>query len=126
MNPDVPSYPSPLEVGDEALVTGTLCVTNSSGGTTIIRHAGMTCRVTKSFWDYECGWRFHGTPVNQGDVGELRRQGTTGIDPEVYRERYPNNPDLHTSAVEAARTFDPGRVFFSEHDVAPSPKPGPA
>ncbi len=126
MNPDRPSYPCPLDLGEEALVTGTLCVTNSSGGTTIVEHAGMTCRVTKSFWDYECGWRFHGTLVDPADLEEVRRQGTTGIDPEAYREKYPANPELYTSAVEAARSFDPGHIYFSEHDVAPSLKLGPA
>ena len=121
MDPDTPSYQNPVEVGQEIVVTGTLAVTNSAGGTTIVKHDGILCRVTKAFWDYECGWRYHGTPVDESDLTEIRRQGTADIDLESLRLKYPEATELHDRAAAAQRNFDPAKIYFSEHDVALAP-----
>lgn len=115
------AYECPIAVGDEVLVTGTLAVTNSSGGTTIVEHAGTTCRVTKTMWDYECGWRFHGVPVDVEAVREIRRQAVTGYDPDWYRVNRPGDAQSLAHAEAAQAAFDPSKVFFSEHDVTPVP-----
>lgn len=124
-----PEYPSPVEVGETVFVSGTLCNTNTSGGTTILEHSGATCVVTKSFWDYETGWRFHGRVVDEANVQSFREQSTTRFTPEYYKEKYPTSPSLYEDAKKASEAFDPGYVYFSEHDLAPKPaaanSPGP-
>lgn len=123
---DTPSYPSPCNIGDEVTVSGTLCVTNSVGGTTILEHDGtVTVKVTKAFWDYETGWRFHGKVAPGPVVDEFRRQATSRYTAEDYRRMYPGNPELATTAEKAAHDFDPSKLYFSEHDIvrAPSARP---
>jgi hypothetical protein len=112
-----PEYPSPAEVGKAVMVAGTLCTNNSSGGTEILKHNGTQCIVTKAFWDYETGWRYHGHVEDTAAIEAFREQATTGLTPESYREKYPNNPDLYERAKKAAKEFDPGYVYFSEHDL---------
>ncbi|MCS4089264.1 hypothetical protein [Rhizobium sp. BK176] len=111
-------YPSPAALGESVLVTGTLCTNNTSGGTAILEHAGTQCVVTKAFWDYETGWRYHGRVDDAAALDAFREQATTRFTPESYREKYPNNPDLYERAKKAADEFDPGYVYFSEHDLA--------
>ncbi|MBY3433616.1 hypothetical protein HFN89_05585 [Rhizobium laguerreae] len=112
-----PEYPSPAEVGESVLVTGTLCTSNTSGGTEILKHNGTPCVVTKAFWDYETGWRYHGRVEDAAALEVFRAQATTAFTPEHYLKEYPNNPDLYERAKKAAKDFDPGHVYFSEHDL---------
>lgn len=112
-----PEYPSPAELGESVLVTGTLCTNNTSGGTEILKHNGTQCVVTKAFWDYETGWRYHGRVEDAAALKTFREQATTGFTPDHYREKYPNNPDLYERAKKASEDFDPGYVYFSEHDL---------
>lgn len=121
---EMPDYPSPVEVGDTVTVHGTLCTNNSVGGTEILEHDGIECRVTKAFWDYETGWRFHGRVVDPAAVEDFRVQATSEFTPEFYREKYPNQPEHYERVKVAFENFDPGHVYFSEHDLAPRPKPG--
>lgn len=116
-----PEYPSPAEVGEVVVVTGTLCNKNDVGGTTILEHDGVSCIVTKSFWDYETGWRFHGRVEDAAAAEVFRQQATTGFKPEEYREKYPANPKLYEDVKKAAEEFDPAYVYFSEHDFARRP-----
>jgi len=120
---DEPDYPAPCRVGETVLVTGTLCSTNSVGGTEMLQHGGTECVVRKAFWDYETGWRFHGRVVDEAATEEFRRQATCEFTPDHYREKYPTQPQLYERVKAAHDAFDPGYVFFSEHDLAPSPKP---
>lgn len=116
-NAQTPAYSSPLKVGDRAMVTGLLCLTNSLGGTAMVENANMPCTVTKAFWDYETGWRFHGTPTEASDVERLRAVGTTEIGPDWYRKNMPNDSTGLALAVKSLEEFDPTKVFFSEHDI---------
>ena len=120
-NEFTPAYESPVEVSDEVLVTGTVCATNDVGGTCILKHDGLSCRVTKKFWDYETGWRYHGVALDESAVAEIRRQATTEFTPAHYREKYPDASELIESAERAFAAFDPSKVYFSEHDFAPAP-----
>lgn len=115
---DHPSYPSPVNVGDRVVVSGTISIINTSGGTTVLDHDGVECQVTKAFWDYEAGWRYHGRVLNVDATDSFREQGDTGIAPEVYREKYPARLDLYKSALTAAETYDPGYVYFCEFDIS--------
>ncbi len=59
---DEPDYPSPYvanpQTGDMVLVSG-YAYTNESGGTAL--HKGTAkVKLTKGWWDYETGWRYHG------------------------------------------------------------------
>lgn len=116
---DEPDYPAPCNDGDTVLVTGTLCNSNSNGGTTILQHGGTECVVTKSFWDYETGWRFHGRVADEEAADDFRRQSTSEYTPEYYREKYPDQPEHYERVKAANEAFDPGYVYFSEHDLAP-------
>ncbi|MCZ7861043.1 hypothetical protein O9X98_06455 [Agrobacterium salinitolerans] len=120
---ETPEYPSPAEVGEAVVVTGTLCNTNSAGGTTILKHDGVRCVVTKAFWDYETGWHYHGRVEGEADVEAFRAQSTSVFTPGHFKEKFPNNPNLYEEAVKACETFDPGYVYFSEHDFARKPTP---
>lgn len=113
---DMPTHPAPAEVNDEVLVTGTLCAHNDVGGTEILKHAGVMVRVTRSFWDYETGWRFVGKIDDESIVALVRQQATTGIDVEDYRTKYPTAVELIASAEKARAEFDPSVVYFSEGD----------
>jgi hypothetical protein len=119
-----PEYPSPISDGNVVTVHGTLCNTNSCGGTTILKHDGVECQVTKSFWDYETGWGYHGRVVDPDLVEDFRAQSWSDLDPEYYREKYPNQPEHYEGVKAAHEKFDPGYVYFSEHDLAPRPKYG--
>ncbi|NTF23490.1 hypothetical protein G6L37_34535 [Agrobacterium rubi] len=92
---DEPEYPAPCAVGDVVNVTGTFCNSNSVGGTEILEHAGTDCVVTKSFWDYKAGWRFHGRVVEEDAIEDFRRQATAEFGAEQYREKYPNQPEQY-------------------------------
>jgi len=122
---DTPDYPSPVAVGDTVTVSGTLTTRNSVGGTETLEHAGTECTVTKAFWDYEAGWRYHGRVADTAATEEFRRQATCEFTPESYRELYPNQPHLYERAKSALEKFDPGYVFFSEHDLARDHAPAP-
>jgi len=121
---EAPEYPSPYAVGETVSVAGTLVTNSSVGGTVLLEHDGVECTITKAFWDYEVGWRYHGTVIDRELVEAFRVQATSEFTPEDYREKYPNNPDLYESAVAAAAKFDPSYVYFCEHDVSPAPVPG--
>jgi hypothetical protein len=114
-------YTCPCKEGEEIQVSGTLCVTNDVGGTTILDlPEELTVTVTKAFWDYETGWRFHGRA--SGPVLEvIRQQATTGYTADHYREKYPGNPQLAIDAEKAAREFDPSKIYFSEFDIVRAP-----
>lgn len=122
--PTEPDYPAPFAVGDEVDVSGTLATTNSAGGTEIIRHSGVRCRITKAWWDYETGWRYRGTPLDPKDVSEIRQQATSEYGPAWYRKNRPEDLEGLRRSIEAERAFDPSNVGFSEHDIArPGPRP---
>ncbi len=123
---DEPAYPSPLKVGDEAMVYGTIAVDNDVGGTCLVEHdgSGVAVVVTKAFWDYETGWNFHGTVASKEALDEIRRQATTGYEPEHYRQYEKVNPGIVAQTEEARRAFDPSTLKFSEHDIRP-PAPRP-
>jgi hypothetical protein len=53
---ETPDYPSPAGVGAKVRVKG-YCYTNPFGGTEICDRSAVV-RITKSWWDYECGWRY--------------------------------------------------------------------
>lgn len=119
---ETPEYESPADVGDSVLVTGTLCTNNSVGGTEILEHEETTCVVTKKFWDYETGWRYHGRVVDDASIESFRAQSTSEFTPDDYREKYPDQLHLYESAKAALEKFDPSYVYFSEHDLAARPK----
>lgn len=109
-----PAYPCPVAVGDEVVVTGLLCGKYEVGGTLILDgFTNKACVVTRSFWDYETGWRFVGRLVDEADIQAVRQLGTTGRTAEEYRERYPANPDLAESTAKALSEYDPAVVYFS-------------
>lgn len=83
----------------------------------MVRNANIMCLVTKAFWDYETGWRYHGTPVEASDVEKLRVIGTTKYTPDWYRENRPGDDDGLRNAETGLRNYNPAKVFFSEHDV---------
>lgn len=113
-----PEYPSLASVGQRVrLKPGTLYFNNDVGGTSDLAHDGCFVEVTKSFWDYETGWRYHGRILDPALIERVRQAGTTGYTPEHYAEHYPNNPKLAEDARRARDVFDPTRVYFSEHEV---------
>lgn len=118
-----PEYPSPAEVGDTVTVTGTLTTVNSSGGTESLKHDGVECVVTKAFWDYEAGWRFHGRVVDEAKLEDFRAQATSEYTPDYWKEKYPDQPHHYERSKAALESFDPGYVYFSEHSLAPSLAP---
>jgi hypothetical protein len=118
-----PEYPSPVAVGDTVTI-GRVSATNDVGGTLLLDDMkDVEAVVTKAFWDYECGWRYHGKLVNEADVEAVRASGTTEWTPEHYKEKFPGIPDLVESVTKAKAEFDPSKVYFSEHEL---PKPAPA
>ncbi|MGY3582323.1 hypothetical protein ACVIGB_000753 [Bradyrhizobium sp. USDA 4341] len=124
MNHENPSYESPASDGDRVILSssGTVCTSYDSGGTCILDLDGedFEVTVTKAFWDYETGWRFHGRaegPI----VEEFRRQATSGYTPAHYRKEYANAPELAADAERAFREFDPAKLYFSEFDLKPGP-----
>lgn len=116
-NENIPAHPSPLKVGDCVLVTGLLYLTNSRGGTEMLRDANIPCTVTKAFWDYETGWIYHGTPTETSDVERLRALGTSEFGPDWQRKNHPNDAAGLAHAVKALAEFDPTKVVFWEHDI---------
>ena len=120
---DLPEYDSPWAVGDPVNVVGTLAVTNTSGGTAVIRQAGVECEITKSFWDYEVGWSYWGRVPEGAALEAIREQATTQHGPDFYRANYPANPEMAERAEKSIAAFDPSIVFFTEHDIAPRPAP---
>ena len=112
-------YPCEFDIGDQVFVTGDLSTHNTVGGTEVLKHGGVECVITKSFWDYEAGWRFFGRVVDEGDVDDFRGQATSRFTADDYKEKYPKNPNLYITAVAALKTFDPSLVYFSEHDIGP-------
>jgi hypothetical protein len=124
MDYEAPSYDSPASVGDLVILaaSATVCTSYDSGGTCILDLDGkeLEVTVTKAFWDYETGWRFHGRaegPI----VEEFRRQATSGYTPEHYRKEFANAPELAADAERAFREFDPAKVYFSEFDLKLQP-----
>ena len=119
-NYDDPSHECPIEVGDTVMVRGTISATNDCGGTKILKlpRTPIACVVTKRYWDHETGWRFHGRVVDLEIVENFRVQTTKGFTADHYREKYPNNPEIAENAAKAARDYDPGKVYFSERDLA--------
>lgn len=99
MDENEPTHPSKLSVGDLATVTGLLCAKSDVGGTVVIKHSGMTCQVTRMFFDYEVGWRYVGKPVSPKDRAHVRNQAFTG----------------HACGRGGPRLD--ATVYFSEHDV---------
>jgi hypothetical protein len=121
---DSPDYASPCEIGDVVMVTGTLCTSYTNGGTAILKHSGTECEVTKSFWDYETGWGFHGRVVDPATVEDFRAQSASSLTAEQFLEKHPNDRKHFEDILKANEKYDPGYVYFSEHDLAPRPKPG--
>lgn len=120
MNPEQPSHPAPFDVGDLVAAHGLLAFRNSAGGTGTLqlgRDDAMLCRVTKAFWDYECGWRYHATLVAERDVARIRLAGTSAYGPDWYRANRPGDQVALAEARQALATFDPRHVFFSERDA---------
>lgn len=60
---DVPNYPSPFKLGQKLNLKSHWF--NQKGGGTV-EGGAIAITVSKFFWDYECGWRFHGKPVTKG------------------------------------------------------------
>lgn len=124
MDHETPSYESPANVGDRVTLaaSGTVCTSYDSGGTCILNLGGndLEVTVTKAFWDYETGWRFHGRAEGPF-VEEFRRQATSGYTAEHYRKEYANAPELAADTERAFREFDPAKVYFSEFDLNPQP-----
>lgn len=114
-----PSHRSPVSVGDEVNIVGMLCASNSSGGTEILKHDGIQCRVTKVMWDYETGWRYHGTPVDPAGLELVRTQTQSQYDPDWYRQNRPDDAEGLARAVAALEKYDPSKVYFSEFDLEP-------
>jgi hypothetical protein len=112
-----PKHGCPVEVGARVRVVGTLCLTNTVGGTEAIRGAGMECVVTKAFWDHETGWRFWGSPLEAADLETLRERGTSAFTPDWYRANRPTDAAGLAIAEAAVAAFDPSKVYFSEHDI---------
>lgn len=121
----VAEYSSPLAVGDEIEVHGRLSIVNDVGGTSEIEHAGTKVRVVSRRWDDETGWRFTGQLVDDEAIAAARSAGTSEYDADHYRRNYPDQPHLAESSEKAAASFDPSRVFFSEHDIEPKPRAAP-
>lgn len=128
MNPEEPSHPAPFDVGDTVAVHGLLAFSNSSGGTgtmQLTKAAPMLCRVTKSLWDYETGWRYHAEPVADEDIERVRRAGTTQFNPDWYRANRPDDAAALARSIEAEAAFNPSKVFVSEHDATLTEKAEP-
>lgn len=121
MEPYTPSRSAPFDVGDAVFVHGLLAFRSTAGGTETLqlsRNRPIRCRVTKSWWDYETGWRYHGEPLDEEGVERIRRKGTVDIGPDWYRENRPDDKEGLAQAEAALAAFDPRRVFFSEWDAA--------
>lgn len=99
MDIDEPTHPSPFAIGEDVEVTGLICAKNDVGGTTVVKHAGMTCKVTRAFFDYEVGWRFVAMPTSPADRRLVRSQCATG------HACGRGGPKLDAT------------VYFSEHDA---------
>lgn len=110
-----PDYPCCAETGEIVVVTETVCIRNDVGGTTILEgEDSWRIEVIKSFWDYECGWRFHGRLLDDKQVESARQQGTTGYGPKDYER----NPEHAAEVAEAQENFDPSYCYFSEFNIA--------
>jgi len=49
------------EVGDRVKIKG-YSYDNKHGGTEIVNEEIIDCEIVHAFYDYECGWRYWGTP----------------------------------------------------------------
>jgi len=56
------------EVGD-VVEAREYAYSNKSGGTEIVNEK-ITCRISKAWHDYECGWRYHAIPMDKLDIPE--------------------------------------------------------
>lgn len=70
------------EVGDVVKVKD-LAFDNDMGGTAILDGADMTAKITKKFYDEECGWRCVGELVQTDEVARLRKLGATEFKPKM-------------------------------------------
>lgn len=111
----------PASIGDIVDVIGTVCVTNSVGGTTLLKHGGIRCEIVARFYDEEIGWIYHARVNDESAVEDFRRQSTSQFTPEHYRQNYPHNPQLYEGALKASKAYDPSRIHFTEHDLALAP-----
>lgn len=115
---DTPSHPCPLKVGDVVEIPGMICGNYDVGGTVIFEHEeAWQAEVTKAWWDYETGWRFHGRLTDPALVEAVRSQAVTGRTADEYREKYPSAPDLILSTEKALIEFDPTKVYFDEFSL---------
>ena len=57
MSWDSPEYANPYPVGSVVKVKS-YCFNNKAGGTEMVNESAL-CKITKAWWDYECGWRYH-------------------------------------------------------------------
>ena len=90
------------EVGDVVIVKW-VAFSNDMGGTEMIEKGiRFKVEVTKSWYDYETGQRYHGRLLEAKDVARVRREGTTGHADQRPADRGP---------------WDPSVVYFGSHDV---------
>jgi hypothetical protein len=57
---DYPDYDNPVPVGKVVNLTEH-CYDNKFGGTEL--GGAIRAKITKAWWDYECGWRYWGCPT---------------------------------------------------------------
>jgi len=89
-------------------------ITNNVGGTTHVRGI-FKVKITDSWHDYETGYRFIGQLINDIDIEQSRKSGTTKYTPEDYKNC--PNKNLYNSTLEAYNNFNPAKVYFSENDI---------
>lgn len=93
---------------------------NNVGGTVLVDLKEPTkVKITKEWYDYECGWRFHGEVQDKDVIAYLYEKGLVAKSEEYIEsyKQYKNNPNLYLDSKKAYDNYNPKVVYFSEYDI---------
>lgn len=103
-----------MKSGTIGILKGTTCISNDAGGTTILPDKPRRVKLTSYFYDYETGNRANGILLDESDIEEARKEGTTGHTPEYYKQY---SVESYEKSKQAFETFNPAKVFFFLDDM---------
>lgn len=79
--------------------------TNIHGGTGISEGQKMKCKITKAWYDYECGWRYWAEPLEEIDPTFFVYDGDYNNDNIIYVSQF------DVIEIRATYTLKDGKVY---------------